>query len=92
MTTITVAPSGEVIYLDPGETVLGGLYKAGYAYTIGCRRGGCAHLQGRPHRWRRSTTPSPSPTPSSPPTERTDRHLPELPGRADRGCHDRYAR
>lgn len=41
MTTITVAPSGEVIYLDPGETVLGGLYKAGYAYTIGCRRGGC---------------------------------------------------
>src|SRR5690606_40409356 len=23
------------------ETVLGGLYKAGYADTIGCRRGGC---------------------------------------------------
>jgi CDP-4-dehydro-6-deoxyglucose reductase len=39
---LTIHPTGEVIYLEPGETVLGGLYKAGYAYTIGCRRGGCA--------------------------------------------------
>jgi acyl-CoA reductase-like NAD-dependent aldehyde dehydrogenase len=31
-----------VIYLAPDETVLSGLYKAGYAYAIGCRRGGCA--------------------------------------------------
>ncbi|WP_344088900.1 2Fe-2S iron-sulfur cluster-binding protein [Nostocoides veronense] len=31
-----------MIYLAPEETVLSGLYKAGYAYTIGCRRGGCA--------------------------------------------------
>ncbi|GAB4075561.1 hypothetical protein GCM10028781_03240 [Nostocoides australiense] len=40
--TVTIEPSGEVIYLEPDETVLSGLYKAGYAYTIGCRRGGCA--------------------------------------------------
>jgi CDP-4-dehydro-6-deoxyglucose reductase len=42
MPVVTVYPSGEVIYLDPGETVLSGLYKAGYAYAVGCRRGGCA--------------------------------------------------
>jgi hypothetical protein len=38
MPIVTVHPSGEVIYLDPDETVLSGLYKAGYAYAIGCRR------------------------------------------------------
>lgn len=42
MPTVTIHPTGEVIYLEPGETVLSGLYKAGFAYTIGCRRGGCA--------------------------------------------------
>lgn len=42
MPTLTIHPTGEVIYLEPGETVLSGLYKAGYAYTVGCRRGGCA--------------------------------------------------
>ena len=42
MPTVTIHPSGEEIYLDAGETVLDGLYKAGYAYTVGCRRGGCA--------------------------------------------------
>lgn len=42
MPNLTIHPTGEVIYLEPGETVLGGLYKAGFAYTIGCRRGGCA--------------------------------------------------
>lgn len=42
MPTLTIHPTGEVIHLEPGETVLEGLYKAGYAYTIGCRRGGCA--------------------------------------------------
>lgn len=39
--TVTIQPSGEEIYLAPGETVLAGLYKAGFAYTVGCRRGGC---------------------------------------------------
>jgi len=42
MPVVTVHPSGEMIYLAPDETVLSGLYKAGYAYAIGCRRGGCA--------------------------------------------------
>jgi CDP-4-dehydro-6-deoxyglucose reductase len=39
---VRIHPSGEEIWLEPEETVLSGLYKAGYAYTIGCRRGGCA--------------------------------------------------
>ncbi len=42
MPTVTIHPTGEVVFLDPEETVLSGLHKAGYAYTIGCRRGGCA--------------------------------------------------
>jgi len=42
MPVVTVQPGGEVVYLDPDETVLSGLYKAGYAYAVGCRRGGCA--------------------------------------------------
>jgi ferredoxin len=42
MPVVTVYPSGEAIFLDPGETVLSGLYKAGFAYAVGCRRGGCA--------------------------------------------------
>ena len=42
MPTVTIHPTGEIIYLEPGETVLSGLYKAGFAYTVGCRRGGCA--------------------------------------------------
>ena len=42
MPNVTIHPTGEVIYLEPEETVLSGLYKAGYAYTVGCRRGGCA--------------------------------------------------
>lgn len=41
MPTITIHPTGEVIHLQPEETVLSGLYKAGYAYTVGCKRGGC---------------------------------------------------
>ena len=42
MPTVTIAPTGEQVHLAPGETILAGLFKAGYAYTIGCRRGGCA--------------------------------------------------
>ena len=42
MTTLTVEPDGVVVALRPGETVLEGLYRHGYAYRIGCRRGGCA--------------------------------------------------
>jgi CDP-4-dehydro-6-deoxyglucose reductase len=39
---VSIQPTGEVIHLEPGETVLSGLYKAGFAYTVGCKRGGCA--------------------------------------------------
>lgn len=42
MTTLTVDPEGVVVALRPGETVLECLYRHGYAYRIGCRRGGCA--------------------------------------------------
>lgn len=42
MPTVRIDPTGEEIFLAPGEEILAGLYKAGYAYTIGCRRGGCA--------------------------------------------------
>ena len=38
---VHVRPGGEVVPIRPGETILEGLYKAGYAYRIGCRRGGC---------------------------------------------------
>lgn len=39
MASVTVA--GVTLPLRPGETILAGLYRAGYAYRIGCRRGGC---------------------------------------------------
>lgn len=42
MPVVTIHPTGEHIWLESDETLLSGLYKAGYAYTIGCRRGGCA--------------------------------------------------
>jgi CDP-4-dehydro-6-deoxyglucose reductase len=38
---VSIHPTGEEIYLPEGEAVLAGLYGAGYAYSIGCRRGGC---------------------------------------------------
>lgn len=41
MATIIVQPSGTQIHVEPGDTLLAGLQKAGYAYTVGCRRRGC---------------------------------------------------
>lgn len=41
MPTVTVLPEGVTVPLAAGETVLEGLYRAGYAYRTGCRRGGC---------------------------------------------------
>jgi ferredoxin len=38
---IRVKPGGEVVGARPGETILDGLYRSGYAYRTGCRRGGC---------------------------------------------------
>lgn len=40
MPTLRVQPDVEV-EVRPGETVLACLYRHGYAYRIGCRRGGC---------------------------------------------------
>lgn len=42
MPTVTVVPDGITVDLDDGETILGGLFRHGYAYRVGCRRGGCA--------------------------------------------------
>lgn len=42
VTVLSVHPTGERIAVAEGETVLEALYNAGYAYRIGCRRGGCA--------------------------------------------------
>ncbi|WP_191564173.1 2Fe-2S iron-sulfur cluster-binding protein [Janibacter melonis] len=41
MPHVSIPALDEVVYLEPDETVLSGLYKAGYAYTVGCKRGGC---------------------------------------------------
>lgn len=41
MPTVTVKPEGAAVSLRDGETILDGLFRSGYAYRIGCRRGGC---------------------------------------------------
>lgn len=38
---LSVHPTGERVLVAAGETILEALYHAGYAYRIGCRRGGC---------------------------------------------------
>jgi CDP-4-dehydro-6-deoxyglucose reductase len=42
MPTLTVVPDQVVVDVADGETILESLYRHGYAYRIGCRRGGCA--------------------------------------------------
>lgn len=41
MVRVTVAETGVDVDLIEGETILAGLFRAGYAYRVGCRRGGC---------------------------------------------------
>ena len=41
MPRLTVADSDVEVLLKPGETILGGLHRAGYAARTGCLRGGC---------------------------------------------------
>ena len=41
MADVRIDPDGQTAHLRPGETVLGGLFRAGFAYRVGCRRGGC---------------------------------------------------
>ncbi|MBK9738493.1 MAG: 2Fe-2S iron-sulfur cluster binding domain-containing protein [Actinobacteria bacterium] len=42
MPRLTVESDGVTIDILEGETILEGLYRNGFAYRIGCRRGGCA--------------------------------------------------
>ncbi len=42
MSRLTVASDGVEVGVNEGETILEALYRNGYAYRIGCRRGGCA--------------------------------------------------
>ena len=42
MPMMTVEPDGEKVPVKAGETILDAMYNSGYAYRIGCRRGGCA--------------------------------------------------
>ena len=42
MPRLTVESDDVAIDLLEGETILEGLYRNGYAYRVGCRRGGCA--------------------------------------------------
>ncbi|WOQ15657.1 2Fe-2S iron-sulfur cluster-binding protein [Raineyella sp. W15-4] len=41
MTKVTVHPTGEVVEVRDGETIMGAFYRTGYAMRIGCKRGGC---------------------------------------------------
>ena len=42
MPRLRVESDDVAIDLVEGETILEGLYRNGYAYRVGCRRGGCA--------------------------------------------------
>jgi ferredoxin len=44
---LTLQPSGEGFAVREGETVLGAVERAGWAYRRGCRRGGCGLCVGR---------------------------------------------
>lgn len=41
MPIVTVLPGRQQVQVAEGETVLAGLARSGYSYTVGCRRGGC---------------------------------------------------
>ncbi len=41
MPRLTVSGTDVDVALKPGESILGGLHRAGYAATHGCKRGGC---------------------------------------------------
>jgi CDP-4-dehydro-6-deoxyglucose reductase len=42
MPRVTVKPEGVSVDLLDDETILDGLFRNGYAFRVGCRRGGCA--------------------------------------------------
>ena len=41
MAKLTVVPEGVCVETLPNESILEALQRAGYAYRVGCRRGGC---------------------------------------------------
>jgi CDP-4-dehydro-6-deoxyglucose reductase len=41
MSRLTISGTDIRLQLQPGETILAGLHRNGYAVTAGCRRGGC---------------------------------------------------
>jgi ferredoxin len=41
MPRLTIAGTQIQLQLQPGETILAGLHRNGYAVNAGCRRGGC---------------------------------------------------
>ena len=41
MSNVTVHPTGEVVEVREGETIMAAFYRTGYAMRIGCKRGGC---------------------------------------------------
>lgn len=41
MPNVSVKGTDHVAHLYAGETILGGLFRCGYATRVGCRRGGC---------------------------------------------------
>lgn len=41
MPVIAVTDTSISVALHQGETILAGLFRAGYSYRVGCRRGGC---------------------------------------------------
>jgi CDP-4-dehydro-6-deoxyglucose reductase len=41
MPWLTISGTDIRLQLQPGETILAGLHRNGYAVTAGCRRGGC---------------------------------------------------
>ncbi|MBI1349901.1 MAG: 2Fe-2S iron-sulfur cluster binding domain-containing protein [Actinomycetales bacterium] len=42
MARLTVQPEGITVDVRDEETILDALFRSGYAYRVGCRRGGCA--------------------------------------------------
>ena len=42
MPRLTVQPEGIAVDVRTDETILDALFRSGYAYRVGCRRGGCA--------------------------------------------------
>lgn len=45
--TVQIEPSGHRFEVQPGETILEGALKHGYAFPYGCRNGGCGSCKGK---------------------------------------------